>query len=170
MIDWTTRILLKQNGIDDLIKAWTAETRPTRWRHSEQRHALGRGGGSSELGVARATGHHFQWGLTLWTRRIQGNSPRGSSNGGGDPSRARNTGRLAPTFGDIKDELQRLADDEIRLHGAARHVEGWHAIGSAQRGLQWSDGVLGRWLGFQYLRIKICRRTGTIYRAFCTKS
>jgi hypothetical protein len=50
--------------------------------------------------------------------------------------------------------------------GAARHVEGRCGVCSARRGLQRSDGELGRRLGFQYLRIKICRRTGTIYRVF----
>jgi hypothetical protein len=48
-------------------------------------------------------------------RCIQGSSPRGSSNGGGDRSRARDTSWLAPTFSDIEDELQRSIDDEIRL-------------------------------------------------------
>jgi hypothetical protein len=48
-------------------------------------------------------------------RCIHGSSPRGSSNGGGDRSRARDTSRLAPTFSDIEDELQRSIDDEIRL-------------------------------------------------------
>jgi hypothetical protein len=50
--------------------------------------------------------------------------------------------------------------------GAVRHVEGRRGVGSAQRGLQQSDGELG----FRYLRINICHRTGTIYRAFCTES
>jgi hypothetical protein len=53
---------------------------------------------------------------------------------------------------------------------AARCVEGRRGVGSARRGLQWSDGELLWWLGFQYLRIKIHHRTGTIYRAFCTES
>jgi hypothetical protein len=78
---------------------------------------LGRSGGSPEPGVANTTGHHFRIGLTLWTRRIQGNSPRGSSNGGGNQSRARDAGRIAPTFGDVEDELQWPAGDEIRLRG-----------------------------------------------------
>jgi hypothetical protein len=64
---------------------------------------LGCGGGLPEPGVAHATGHHFRRGLTLQTWRIKGNSPRGSSNGGGDRSRARDGGRLAPTFGNIND-------------------------------------------------------------------
>jgi hypothetical protein len=34
--------------------------------------------------------------------------------------------------------------------GAARHVEGRRGVGSARRGLQRSDGELGRWLGFHY--------------------
>jgi hypothetical protein len=46
--------------------------------------------------------------------------------------------------------------------GATRHVEGRRGVGSARRGLQWSSGELGRRLGFQYLCIKIHRRTGTI--------
>jgi hypothetical protein len=54
--------------------------------------------------------------------------------------------------------------------GVARHVEVRCGVGSAWRGLQRSDGELGRWLGFQYLNIKIHRRMGTIYRAFCTES
>jgi hypothetical protein len=41
----------------------------------------------------------------------------GSSSGGGDQSRACDCGQLAPTFGDVGDELQRSADDEIRLRG-----------------------------------------------------
>jgi hypothetical protein len=40
-----------------------------------------------------------------------------SSNGGGDQSRARDGGRLTPTFSDVDDELQRSAGDEIRLRG-----------------------------------------------------
>jgi hypothetical protein len=66
-------------------------------------------------GVARATGHHFRRGLTLRTRCIKGNSHRGSSNGGGDWSRARDGGRLSPTFGNVDNELQQSADDENRL-------------------------------------------------------
>jgi hypothetical protein len=54
--------------------------------------------------------------------------------------------------------------------GAARHVERRCGVGFMLRGLQQSGGELGRWLGFQYLRIKIHHRTGTTYRAFCTKS
>jgi hypothetical protein len=53
---------------------------------------------------------------------------------------------------------------------AARHIEGQHGVGLVWRGLQWSYGELGRWLGFQCLRIKIHHRTGIIYRAFSTKS
>jgi hypothetical protein len=49
----------------------------------------------------------------MW--HIKGNSPIGFSNDGGDQSPARDGDRLAPTFGDIDDELQRSADDEIRL-------------------------------------------------------
>jgi hypothetical protein len=60
-------------------------------------------------------GAPFFMSLTLRTRHIQGNSPRGSSNGGGNRSRARDAGQLAPTFDDVEDELQRSADDEIRL-------------------------------------------------------
>jgi hypothetical protein len=54
--------------------------------------------------------------------------------------------------------------------GAVRHVEGRRGVGSARRGLQLSDSELGRQLGFQNLWIKICRRTGTIYRAFYAES
>jgi hypothetical protein len=54
--------------------------------------------------------------------------------------------------------------------GAVRHVEGRRGVGSVRRGLQWSNGELGRWLGFQYSWIKIHCRTGTIYSDFCTKS
>jgi hypothetical protein len=32
---------------------------------------------------------------------------------------ARDSGRLAPTFNNVEDELQRSADDEIRLHGGS---------------------------------------------------
>jgi hypothetical protein len=55
----------------------------------------------------------------------------GSSNSGGDQSRARDVGRLAPTFGDVKDELQRSADDEIRLRGgdATRRRVTWCWLG-----------------------------------------
>jgi hypothetical protein len=38
-----------------------------------------------------------------------------SLNGGGDRSRVRDAGQLAPTFGDVEDELQRSASDEIRV-------------------------------------------------------
>jgi hypothetical protein len=51
----------------------------------------------------------------MW--RIKGNSPRGSLKGWGDRSRARDGGQLAPTFGDVDDELQRSIGDEIRLRG-----------------------------------------------------
>jgi hypothetical protein len=47
----------------------------------------------------------------------EGNSPRGPSSGGGNRSRARDGGQLAPTFGVVDDELQRSIDNEIRLHG-----------------------------------------------------
>jgi hypothetical protein len=69
-------------------------------------------------------------------------------NGRGDRSRACAAGWLAPTFGDVEDELQWSADNEIRLRGAARYVEGQHGVGSVWRALQQSDGELGRWLGF----------------------
>jgi hypothetical protein len=74
---------------------------------------LSRGGGSRESGVAHAMGHCFRWGLTLRMQRIQGNSPRGSSNGGGDQSRARDGGQLAATFDEVDDEFQRSVGDEI---------------------------------------------------------
>jgi hypothetical protein len=48
---------------------------------------------------------------------------------------------------------------------AVRCVERRHGIGSARRGFQRGDSKLGWQLGFHYLRIKIHRRTGTIYRA-----
>jgi hypothetical protein len=57
----------------------------------------------------------------------------------------------------------------LGYEGVARHVEGRRGVGSAWRGLQWSDGELGWWLGFQYLQIEIRCRTGTIYTAFCTE-
>jgi hypothetical protein len=50
-------------------------------------------------------------------RRIEGNSPRGSSSDGGDQSRAHDGGQLALAFGDVNDELQWSADDDIRLRG-----------------------------------------------------
>jgi hypothetical protein len=53
----------------------------------------------------------------MW--RIKGNSPRGSSNGGGDWSRASDGSRLAPSFGDIDDELQQSTGDDIRLCGGS---------------------------------------------------
>jgi hypothetical protein len=141
-----------------------------RSRHGRLRQGRRGGGSSPELGVARATGHHFQRGVTLRTWRIQGKSPRGSSNGEGDRSRARDAGLLAPTFDDVEDELQWSTDVEIRLRGGGTtHRRAmWCWLGTA--GLQQSDGELGWWLGFQYLWIKIHRRTGTIYKAFYTKS
>jgi hypothetical protein len=80
---------------------------------------LSHGSGSPEPGVAHATRHHFRRGLTLRAQCIKGNIPRGSSNGGGDRSRVRDSGRHAPTFSDVDNELQRSAGDEIRLRGAA---------------------------------------------------
>jgi hypothetical protein len=64
---------------------------------------------------------------------IQGNSPGGSSNDGGDRSRARDADRLATTFGDVEGELQRSADDEIRLHGGGvtRRRAMWCCLGVA---------------------------------------
>jgi hypothetical protein len=55
------------------------------------------------------------------------NAPRGSLNGGGDQSRACDAGRLAPTFSDVEDELQRSATNEIRLRrgGVTRRRVTW---------------------------------------------
>jgi hypothetical protein len=36
----------------------------------------------------------------------------------------RDGGRLAPTFSDVEDELQRSADDEIRLRGGGATQKG----------------------------------------------
>jgi hypothetical protein len=80
------------------------------------------------------------------------------------------SGRLAPTFGNVEDELQRSADIEIRLRGGSTAHRKGCGVGSARRGLQQSDGELGWRLGFQYLWIKIHRRTGTIYGALCIES
>jgi hypothetical protein len=46
----------------------------------------------------------------------------------------RDDGRLAPTFGDVDDELQWLADDEIRLRGggATRRRATWCWLGMAR--------------------------------------
>jgi hypothetical protein len=65
----------------------------------------------------------------MW--RIQGNSPRGSSNGGGDQSRVRDGSQLASTSGDVDDELQRSLGVEIRLHrgGARRRRATWSWLG-----------------------------------------
>jgi hypothetical protein len=67
-------------------------------------------------------------------RRIKGNSPRGSSNGGGDRSRARDDGQLAPTFDDVDDELQRSFGDEIRLCGGSvtRRRATWCWLGTVR--------------------------------------
>jgi hypothetical protein len=133
---------------------------PARWWRSERRRRLV-GAGRSSL-----TGHHFRCGLTLRTRHIEGNSPRRSSSDWGDRSRVRDDGRLARTFGDVDDELQWLANDEIRLRGGGttRRRAAWCWLGLARSPTeQWRAG---QWLGFQYLRIKIHHRTTTIYRAF----
>jgi hypothetical protein len=95
---------------------------------------LGHGGGSLEPGVAHDMGHRFQQDLTLWTRHMEGNSPRGSSSSGGDLSRAHDGDRLAPSFRDVDDEVQRSAGNEIRLCGGDathRRVMG-HWLGTAR--------------------------------------
>jgi hypothetical protein len=93
----------------------TRWSRRGRLRGGQRGEGVASGGGSPQPGVAHAMGHHFLQGLTLRTRRIQGNSPRGSSNGRGDGSRARDGDWVAPTFTDVEDDLQRSAGDEIRL-------------------------------------------------------
>jgi hypothetical protein len=103
-------------------------------------------------------------------RRIHGNSPRGSSNG-----KVTGVGHETPVS-----LLQPSATSRTSSNGrpamrlgyerATRHVEERRGVGSVRQDLQWSDDELGRRLGFQYLRIKIHRRMGTIYRAFCTES
>jgi hypothetical protein len=40
----------------------------------------------------------------------------------------------------------------------------------ARAAAHWRGGELTRWLGFQSLWVKIHRRIGTIYRAFCTET
>jgi hypothetical protein len=79
-------------------------------------------------------GHHFRRGLTLRIWRIEGNSPSGSSSGGGDRSRARDGGRLPPTFSDVDNELELLADDEIRLRrgGATCRRATWCWLGAVR--------------------------------------
>jgi hypothetical protein len=61
----------------------------------------------------------------------KGNSPSRYSSGGGNRSRARNGGRLAPTCGIIDDVLQRSADNEISQSGG----------GATHRRMTW------RWIG-----------------------
>jgi hypothetical protein len=87
-----------------------------------------------------------------------------------DRSRVRDDGRLAPNFSVIDDELQRSVDNEIRLRGGDVMRRRATGVGSTRQCLQWSDNELGWRLGFPYLWMKICRRTGTIYRAFGTYS
>jgi hypothetical protein len=131
---------------------------------------LGRGGGSPEPGVDRVTGHHFRWGLTLWTRHIQRNSPRGSSNGGATGvGRVTTIGLLQPSA-TSRTSSNSWPTTRLGYTGAARHIEGRHGVGLTRWGLQRSDGELGRRLGFQYLWIKIHHRTVTLYRSFCTES
>jgi hypothetical protein len=68
---------------------------------------------------------------------------------------ARDAGRLAPTFGDIEDELQRSAGDLIRLRGG----------GATRRRVTWC------WLRVMGSPMERQRaRTGTIYMYFCTES
>jgi hypothetical protein len=68
------------------------------------------------------------------TQHIKGNSPSGSLNGGGDWSRTRDDGQLAPTFDDVDDELQQSVDDEIRLRGgsATRRRAMWCCLGTVR--------------------------------------
>jgi hypothetical protein len=131
------QILLKRKDIDDLIEVvdqgvdgWDRAGDVASQRATTH---LSRGGGSPDPGVAHATGYHFWWDLTLWTRRIEGNSPRWSSNrGGGNRSRSRDGSQFAPTFGDFDNELQQSASDEIRLHGggATRRRATWCWLGA----------------------------------------
>jgi hypothetical protein len=85
-------------------------------------------------GVPQLRWHHFRQGLTLQMKRSDGNSPRGSSSGGGDRSRAPDDTRLAPTFGVIDDKLQRSAGNKIRLHGGGvtRRRATWHWFGAVR--------------------------------------
>jgi hypothetical protein len=66
----------------------------------------GRGGGSSELGVARATRHHFRRGLALRVWRDTTNSHRVVLDDGGDQKRVRADGRDGSNLGAGKRELQ----------------------------------------------------------------
>jgi hypothetical protein len=84
-------------------------------------------------------------------QRSKGNSPRGSSSYGHDRSRARDGGRLAPTFGVIDDELQRSADDEIRLRGggATRRWATWFLLGAVRSPTeQWRARAMARFSVF----------------------
>jgi hypothetical protein len=79
------RISLKLKGIGDLISdvdqgmdGWGGASEVAAQRAAEP---LSRGDGSLEPGIAHATGHHFQCGLTLQMRHSEVNSPRGSSSG-----------------------------------------------------------------------------------------
>jgi hypothetical protein len=88
MIDWMTQILFKRKDIDEIILAVDQGT--DGWAGVDEvavqlvAARLGHGSDWPELGVAHPMGHRFWRGLTLQMRHIQGNSHRGSSNGGGD--------------------------------------------------------------------------------------
>jgi hypothetical protein len=165
MIDWTTQILLKWKGIDDLIQA-VDQGMDDCDGAGEGAARLCRGGGSSEPGVAHATGHCFWWNLTLWTWRIHGTHLGGPWMAGATRvGRATPVGLLQP-LATSRTSSNGRPPMRLGYAGAAWHVGGWHGVGSAWRGLQRSEGELGRRLGFQYLRIEIRRRTGTIYRVF----
>jgi hypothetical protein len=100
----------------------------------------------------------------------EGNSPRGLRAAGA-------TGIGWATMVDLPQPLVSLTTSSndrpttrLGYVGVTRCVEGRRGVGLVRQGLQWSDGELGRWLGFRYLQIKIHRRMGIIYRAFDTYS
>jgi hypothetical protein len=74
----------------------------------------GRSGGSPELGVARATRHHFRRGLALRVWRDTTNSPRVVLNDGGDRKRVRADGRDGSNLGAGRRELQGMKPDGKR--------------------------------------------------------
>jgi hypothetical protein len=108
----------------------------------------------------------FTYGIgTTWRTYFVHIGRTSVNNGGwwgrGGSAQARRRWRRAPGLLRLNRGHQRGCRPPVKLLGWSI----WHG--------RWHTGVAAsftRWLGFRLLRIKIHRRTSTIYRAFCTES
>jgi hypothetical protein len=96
----------------------------------------------------------------VWAGQLGASSVSMAAGSGAPPAKPR-APAWAPVFGDHS----RTVD----LAGVAAHLRGGELNTAARVSIFASQNSPQR-LGFQSLRVKIHRRTGTIYRAFCTES